>query len=128
MPLTKEGAAAVVRRRTKTTPSAVFGDEVLYRELTRAEWREASDFADSGEKTETGVSLILLDHWHAARFAAGVIDPETEQPIFTRDEVLAWPNREDLWNEVVRISNAIGALSEVGTEALKSGDSPPDEG
>ena len=128
MPLTKESAAAVVRRRTKTMPSPVFGDDILYRELTRAEWREANDWASTTEVAPDGTRLILLDQWKAARFAAGVIDPETEEPIFKREDVLAWPNRDDLWAEIARIADAIDALSEVGTEALKSGDLPPDQG
>lgn len=128
MPLTKEGAAAVVRRRTKTIPSAIFGDDVLYRELTRAEWREALDYAATGEINTSGAPIILTDRWTAARFAAGVIDEASGEPIFTRDEILAWPNRTDLWDEAVRIVDAIDALSEVGGEALKSGDLPPDQG
>lgn len=128
MPLTKEGAAAIIRRRTKTTPSAVFGNEVLYRELTRVEWREALDYAATGETSADGTPIILVDRWNIARFVFGVIDPATEEPIFTRDDLLTWPNRADLWDEVARIANEIDALSEVGPEALKSGDLPPDQG
>ena len=128
MPLTKDGAAAVVRRRTKTIPSAVFGDDVLCRELTRAEWRDAGNFAATGKTGSDGTPIILTDRWLAARFAAGVIDPVTEEPIFVRDEVLLWPNRAELWDEIARIADEIDALSEVGPSHLKSGDLPPDQG
>lgn len=128
MPLTKEGAAAIIRRRTKTTPSAVFGNEVLYRELTRAEWRAALDYAATGEKSADGTPIILVDRWNIARFVFGVIDPVTEEPIFTRNDLLAWPNRTDLWDEVARVAGEIDALSEVGGDALKSGDLPTDAG
>lgn len=128
MPLSKDGAATIIRRRTKTTPSPAFGDDVLYRELTRAEWRDALDYAATGETNTDGVPIILTDRWNIARFVSGVIDPATEEPIFTRDELLAWPNRADLWDEVARIANEIDALSEVGGESLKSGDPAPDQG
>lgn len=65
------------------------------------------------------------DRWNAGIFAAGVIDPETKQPLFAREEVLQWPGRPDLWSEVLRLAQRVLDLSEVGQSYLKSGDPAP---
>lgn len=63
-----------------------------------------------------------VDRWHAAIVAAGLLDGESGQPLFQRDEVLQWPARGAIWAEVRRLAQAILDLSEAGSEALKSGD------
>jgi hypothetical protein len=127
MPLTRESAATVLRRRTKTIPSPIFGDDVTIQELARAEWREAEEWAATGEKTAEGVPIILVDRWNVARFAAGAIGSDGAL-LFSRDEVLAWPNRDDLWAEIARIASEIDALSEVGPSFRTGSDTSADQG
>jgi len=119
-------ARAVLAERDEE--SVALGGTLRLRELTRAAWREANDYADTGEKTAEGVSIILVEKWHVARFVAGVIDPATGAPMFTHEEVFGWPNRDDLWTEIVRIASAIDELSEVGPSFREGGSSPADEG
>jgi hypothetical protein len=126
--LSKLDIQSHARLAERDEESVALGGTLRLRELTRAAWREANDYADTGEKNAEGVSIILVEKWHVARFAAGVIDPETKEPMFTRDEVLGWPNRDDLWAEIVRVAAAIDELSEATPEALKSGGAAADEG
>lgn len=127
MALGREQIVPALARRTQDIPSAAFGGEIRIRELTRAEWRASNDHASTGKEDADGAPIIYIDHWAAARFAAGVIDPATDAPMFTADEVLAWPNRADLWREIGRIADAIDRLSEADRGALKSGDTSPDQ-
>lgn len=91
------------------------------RELLRAEYRDAAAWAGDGAGS--------VDRWNAALFATGMIDPsspaEARTALFTRDEVMAWPNRPGLWGEVLRGAQFILDLSEVGESPLKSDDPPP---
>jgi hypothetical protein len=134
MALTRERAAAVIRRRTKSLPSALFADDLLIQELSRAEWRAASDYAATGEVNEAGQPVMLIERWNIARFAAGVVDPDqvdeagNHPPLFTCEEVLVWPNRDDLWNEIARVAEEVDTWSEVGPEALRKSGPESDEG
>ena len=85
------------------------------RELTRAQWRACGEAARDGEGN------ILIDPWRAGLFAAGVID-EDGRPMFTMAEVLAFPQRDSLWEEIARIANAVLEVSEVGTTFRGDGD------
>jgi hypothetical protein len=116
--LTRDTILAAVERRTKTEPSSVFGGDLCLRELSRLDYRAASMAAEIPGKP----GHIYTDVWHAAIFAAVVVDPKTEEPLFTADDVLAWGNRDETWKEVVRIASLGLELSEVGADALtKSG-------
>lgn len=112
-------ARLVLRERDE--PSALFGGELRLRELLRAEYRAAAEWAGEGAGS--------MDRWNAALFSAGVVDPESPRdarlPLFTRDEVMVWPNRPDLWAEVLRVAQAICDLSEVGADALSKSDQAP---
>lgn len=109
--------------RERDEPSAVFGGDLRLRELLRTEYRSAAAFAGEGADQ--------ADRWNAALFVTGVIDPDSPPdarlPLFTHEEVLAWPNRGDLWAEVLRVAQAIVDLSDAGADALKktSSDSSP---
>lgn len=109
--------------REKDEPSEIFGGTLRLRELLRTEYRNAAAFAGEGADQ--------VDRWNAALFCAGVIDPDSppdaRQPLFTREEVMAWPNRGDLWAEVLRVAQQIIDLSEADAAALKktSSDSSP---
>ena len=65
------------------------------------------------------------DIWNAHIFAASVVD-DTGKALFTPADVLAFPERDDVWAEIVRLDTIALDLSEVGPEALKapSDDSP----
>lgn len=109
--------------REKDEPSEIFGGTLRLRELLRTEYRAAAAFAGEGADR--------VDRWNAALFCAGVIDPDSppdaRAALFTRTEVMAWPNRGDLWAEVLRVAQQIIDLSEADTAALKktSTDSSP---
>jgi hypothetical protein len=121
MALSKDDILSRIGMRIeRDEPSEVFGGALRLRELDRATARAASRASDIGNgRTD-------LDTWNASVFAAGVIDAATGAPLFTVDEIKAWPHRVALWNEIVRIGNAILELSEVSPDALKSGDPAPD--
>lgn len=127
--------------REAVEPSAVFGGELLLRELTRLQHRSLLAVANARPEMQRA------DAWNAGIFAAGVmsptsgdpypdnrrdaagnllVDPTTRRPMFTADEVLALPNRSAVFDEVLRVAQRILDLSEVGPDALKSGDPAPD--
>lgn len=93
----------------KEVPSDVFGGDLLLREMTRKAYRQVID-ASAGD----------VDKWNAGLFAAMVIDPATDKPMFTTDEVLEWANRSSFWVEILRLAQVGLDLSEVGKENLKS--------
>lgn len=67
------------------------------------------------------------DRWNAAIVAAGVLG-EDGAPLFRKEEIVQWPGRGALWDEVLRLAQAVLDLSGVGSAALKSGDpeTPPE--
>jgi hypothetical protein len=93
----------------KEVPSETFGGELLLREMTRKAYRQVID-TSAGD----------VDKWNAGLFAAMVIDPVTDKPMFTTDEVLEWANRSSIWVEILRLAQVGLDLSEVGKENLKS--------
>jgi hypothetical protein len=119
---TREAILAQAERRERDEES-LFGTLRL-RELARIDYRAISTAAEIPGRP----GHIYVDIWHAGVFAAVVIDPETHEPLFTTDEVLAWGNRNDLWAEVIRIVTAGLDLSEVGPDALTKSGPEPDAG
>lgn len=117
--LSKDQFLTTLTRRTKTIASEVFGGDVRIRELSRAEWRQASKESEMPERGADGQTLIHVDQWNSRVFAAGVIG-ENDAPLFAPEDVLAFPNRDDVWSEIQRIGGAILDLSEVGSDALKA--------
>lgn len=67
-------------------------------------------------------SAVDVNRWNAALLAAGWIDPATGATVLKPEEILAWPARDDLWNEVGRLAQCVYDLSEAGQASLKSGD------
>jgi hypothetical protein len=118
--LTKEKILARLIRREHTEPSDLFGGDLTIRELTRAEFRAIRDAA----LLPTG--MLDVDRWNGGLFVAGVLNGKGE-PMFTLDELLALPQRIDLWDEVGRIANLILDFNEVGTDALKKKSEPSPE-
>lgn len=108
MLLNKANIDQVVTRRTQDIPSPVFGGDIRIQEITRAEWIQVYADADIGDKK---VSLARLN---AGFFAFMVLDPTTATPMYTADEVMAFPERDALWAEVARIKQAGLDLSEAG--------------
>lgn len=109
--LTRDLILAQMTRRTKVEPSAVFGGDVTIRELLRSEFRAVRAAATAGDR------LLDTDLWNAGIFAAAVVDT-TGAPLFQADELLTWPDRSAVWNEVLRIAKAALDLSEVGPDFL----------
>lgn len=66
------------------------------------------------------------DRWNAALLAASWIDVATGKPVVTREEILAWPARAPLREEVWRLAQCVLDISEVGPGPLKSSDPTPD--
>ena len=112
MTLSKVSILAAVTRMEREEPSDEFGGALLLHELTRAEYRAIARAADMGD------GKINVDQWNGGIFAAGVIDPETKEPMFTIDEILAWPQRAVLWDEITRVATVILDLSAVGPAPL----------
>jgi hypothetical protein len=112
MPLDKNAILSSIVRIEREEQSAPFGGALLLRELTRAEYRAIATAADMGN------DQINIDQWNGGLFAAGVIDPVTHAPAFTLDEVLTFPQRGALWDEIKRIATCILDLSEVGAGPL----------
>jgi hypothetical protein len=112
MPLDKSAILSSIVRIEREEQSAPFGGALLLRELTRAEYRAIAAAADMGE------NQINIDQWNGGIFAAGVIDGATQAPLFTLDEVLSFPQRGALWDEIRRVASVILDLSEVGTDPL----------
>lgn len=107
--LTRDAILAQMARRTKVIASDVLGGDLRIQELLRSEYR-ATERAAADAKS--------VDVWNAGIFATAVIDADSK-PLFSADEVLLWPERSAVWNEVLRIAQAALDLSEVGSEALK---------
>jgi hypothetical protein len=137
---------ALAERDEESLP---LGCTLRLRELTRAQWRDAQQFASIDDLAERekarGLALasadladedarrsalaqywqgapervLNIDRWHASVVASSAIDPETGEPIFTRDEILLWPHRADLWGELARLAQAVFDVSEVNQEDLK---------
>ena len=121
-----------LRRTTVPMPSLGEGTVVTIRELMRAEWRAAQNAraahlmaGDDGQMYWTAEGLELAD---ALTVAFGAIDAGTGAPLWEPDAILGWPSRADIWADVHAAAQAILALSEVGSDATKSGDLPPDPG
>lgn len=110
--LTRDSILAQMQRRTKVEASAVFGGDLRVRELLRSEYRAAQTTAQAD-------TVMPVDRFNATIFAAAVVD-EAGAPLFTADDVLQWPERTELWDEVLRIAQFALDLSEVGPEALKA--------
>lgn len=108
--LTRDAILAQLARRTKIEPSAVFGGDVTIRELLRSEFRAVRSAALAGASLDA-------DLWNAGIFAAAVVDA-AGVPLFQADELLAWPDRSAVWDEVLRIAKAALDLSEVGPDFL----------
>ena len=109
--LTRDAILASMQRRTTTESSIVFGGAMRVRELLRSEYREAQAAARND-------AVMPNDRFNAMIFATAVID-DAGGPLFTADDVLLWPERSVVWNEVLRIAQLALDLSEVGTDALK---------
>lgn len=105
---------ALAERDEQSIP---FGGVLRLRELTRAVWRACALAAS------IGADRVNLDLWHAHLFAAGVIDPATKAPLFTADELMALPHREDVWDEIARIAGLVMEVSEIGNNFRGSDDS-----
>jgi hypothetical protein len=112
MLLSKTNILQVTTRRTQDITSDVFGGDLRIQEITRAEYRAVYQAADIGN------DKVSLDKLHAGFFALMVIDPQTGAPMFTEAEIMAFPERNALWNEIVRIQKAGLDLSETGGDFL----------
>jgi hypothetical protein len=117
MLLTKSQIGAVTALAQQEIPSDVFGGSLLIREMTRATFRGVREYANKG-------GSVNVDDWNAGLFAAVVIDPATNTPMYTLSEVLEWANRPALWDEIIRIASLGLDLSEVKPESLKSEGDP----
>lgn len=109
--LTRDAILAQLTRRTNVESSAVFGGDLTIRELLRSEFRAVRAAAAVSD------GLLDTDLWNAGLFAAAVVDA-AGAPLFSADEVLAWPDRSAVWGEVLRIAKAALDLSEVGPDFL----------
>lgn len=118
--LSKETLLGVVRAE-RDEPSEVFGGTLRLRELSRKAYIDGQQYAEIPDE----VGKILVEKWNAAIFAAGVVDPETKQPLFTADEVFEFGNNARVWGETMRIAQCVLDLSEVGQAAFPSEDSTP---
>jgi hypothetical protein len=119
--VSREGLLAhlALAERDEESPPLAGALRLRLRELTRAQWRACADTARLED------DRIYTDKWHAAIFAAGVIDAESKRPLFTADEVFTQFSRNsDLWEEIARIAGLILDLSEVGADALKKESAP----
>jgi hypothetical protein len=112
MPLTKEKILARLLRREHSESSELFGGELTIRELTRAEFRAIREAA------QISSGMLDVDKWNGGLFCAGVLDGKG-QPMFTLDELMMLPQRDDLWDEVRRVAELVLNFNEVGAEHLK---------
>jgi hypothetical protein len=99
----------------------MLGGTVHIRELSRAEYQAAVALLRNQDDDERN------HHFNMAIVAAGLVDPATKQPWFSYDE-LSRMNGTMRAATVLDVAQRILALSEVGPDALKSGDSAPDQG
>ena len=67
---------------------------------------------------QAGHRELDVDAFNGGIFAAAVVGDDGE-PLFKLAEVLAFPQRPDVWDEIQRIATIVIDLSEVGPEALK---------
>lgn len=95
---------------------------------------DAPDSAQTAERLRAAIGQYLIgapenavdaNRWNAALLAAGWIDPESGKPLWTAEEIMAWPARDEVWAEVARLAQCVYDLSEAGQESLKSGDPAP---
>lgn len=114
MLLSKTNILQIITRRTKDIPSEVFGGDLRIQEITRAEYRAVYAAADIGD------DKVSLDKLHVGFFALMVVDPASGAPMFTEDEVMSFPQRAAIWNEIVRIQQAGLDLSEAGPDFLSA--------
>jgi len=134
-PLSREAILAVVARRERAVYAALVGGDVLIRELSRPDFEASQAFAES-EMTDpaTGRRLVDLWRWHAALVAYGLMDPasgapyddgrrdpttgqvpinpETRTPLFTPEEIAAWPARAAIEDGLRDLAQAILDLSD----------------
>lgn len=115
--LTREIIATKTARRTKERPFTYFADTITIQELSRAEWRETLESAKTDPDKE-GNTLTKIDPWNAATLAYGALGGDGK-PLFTRTEILTWPNRDDLWAEISDIANDIRDFSGMEEGALE---------
>jgi hypothetical protein len=115
---TRDAILQRLRLAERDVESVPLGGTLRLRELTRAQWRACALASSAGE------GKVNLDLWHAHLFATGVIDA-TGAPLFTADEILALPQRDDLWEEIARIADLVMEVSEVGNNFRDSEDSEP---
>ncbi len=121
--LTKADILTKLTRRTQSVPSDVFGGELCIREHSRAEFRAAQEAAAAPDSADK----LLTDRWNGSLFANAVIDPASGAPLFTLDEVLTFPERNQLWDEIRRIAQLSLDLSEVWPAALTKSDPEVDQ-
>jgi hypothetical protein len=112
MLLNKANIDQIVTRRTQDIASPVLGGDIRIQEITRAEWNQVYADADIGD------NKVHLARLNAGFFARMVIDPTTGTPMYTADEVMAFPERNALWAEIARIKQAGLDLSETGEDFL----------
>ena len=111
-------------RRRQVEPSAVFGGDLCLQELSRWDWRMAAQMATNPANPDQ----VFIHLHNAALFAAGVIDPVSNKPLFTFDEVSDFREDAAIWAEINRVADLLRVLSEVGPESLKSGGAAADAG
>lgn len=134
-PLSRDAILSALERREAVVPCPSLGGDVLIRELLRTEFTASEAFAATGAVSPTtGARLIDPHRWHAAIVAYGLVDPlsgtpyadgrrdpETQQvpidpatrsPMFTPEQVAAWPNRDALADDLALVAQAILDLSE----------------
>lgn len=112
--LSKDQILGHAARLTRIESSAVFGGDLCLLELSRGTFRAVQRNATIPGDEE----MIDVERWNGGIFAAIVVDADTKQPLFTLDELLNMPHREELWIEIRRIA-AIGLnFSEVGQAPL----------
>ncbi len=150
----KESILARLALAERDEVSIPLGVTLRLREITRAQWRAAiewaqtenlaerekargnalavADLADEDARRaalmqywgELPERVMILERWYVGLLAVSAIDPETGAALFTRDEIMAWPQRAELWDEVARLGQAVLDLSEVGESHLKKESSP----
>ncbi len=137
-PLSKDALLANLARRERVVDAPAFGGPLLIRELLRPEYLAAQAFGDAGERdAATGKMLVNQWNWHAAVVAYGLvngesgepyadgrrdpetgqvpIDPNTRTPMFTPQEIAAWPNRSAFEEGLAQLAQDILDLSEVAS-------------
>ena len=118
--LSKDTLLGVVRAE-RDEPSEVFGGMLRLRELSRKAYVDGQKAAEiPGQE-----GMIYVEKWNAFVFAAGVVDPETKQPMFAADEISEFGNNPRVWTEVMRVAQCVLDLSEVGQAAFPGQDTPP---